>query len=520
MNWLKGTIIERNNQNLIKGGKEVAFNDMRGYMKYLREKGLLLDVDVELNVARETTELQPLMRHLHNQDGPALMLNNLSGYNTKDIPVLFNPYGTRQRTAMILGEDDPLKAKLKHAEILTDQSKWLKPKLIDASKASCKENKIEKKDIDIGKQLPHVWFGKEGPAYITNAVVITKDPETGIPNTGCYRLTQLWNASHPHGEVYSEEEQRTCLSIFAFWNPPGNHIGLHWAKAQEMGKPLEIAIACMVDPVIQIAGATSIPFGLDEMDFAGGLRGEAIEVVDCETVDIQVPANSEWVIEGQFLPKRDVTIGPHSNPIGYYDDAQLFPLIEVDCITHRNDPLWYSTMEMEPPFDHNYMACLPIEGELLSDLQSKIPEVEDVVVTPNLSYFVQLSVDGAQKPHPEFGKFVLHAVWGASGRWGRTAKVVVVVGPDVNPYDLNEVEWAIQTRVQPFSDTIINKSGQAFLMDPSAPKDPGHGIALQSEQIGIDATVKVFERFHTYPEYSNANAEDVAAIAEKLKDIL
>ena len=150
MNWLKGTIIDQNNQNLIKGGEEVAFNDMRGYMKYLREKGLLLDVDVELNVARETTELQPLMRHLHNQDGPALMLNNLSGYNTKDIPVLFNPYGTRQRTAMILGEDDPLKAKLKHAEILTDQSKWLKPKLIDASKASCKENKIEKKDIDIG----------------------------------------------------------------------------------------------------------------------------------------------------------------------------------------------------------------------------------------------------------------------------------------------------------------------------------------------------------------------------------
>ena len=150
------------------------------------------------------------------------------------------------------------------------------------------------------------------------------------------------------------------------------------------------------------------------MDFAGGLRGEAVEVVNCETIDLQVPASSELVIEGRFLPNRDVTIGPHSNPIGYYDDAQLFPLIEVDCITHRNEPIWYATMEMEPPFDHNYMACLPIEGELLSDLQSKIPEVIDVVVTPNLSYFVQLSVDGAQKPHPEFGKFVLHADWGAS----------------------------------------------------------------------------------------------------------
>ena len=218
---------------------------MRGYLELLKDKDLLLDLDIELNVARETTELQALMRHLHNHNGPALMLNNLDGYNTKDIPVLFNPYGTRQRTSMILGTDDPLEAKLKHAEVLTDQSRWIKPKVIDGAKAPCKENKINKEDINIGKQLPHVWFGKEGPSYITNAVVITKDPETGIPNTGCYRLTQLWNATHPNGEVYSDEEQRQCLSIFAFWNPPGNHIGLHWAKAQEMNKPLEIAIACV-----------------------------------------------------------------------------------------------------------------------------------------------------------------------------------------------------------------------------------------------------------------------------------
>ena len=100
------------------GDKEVDFNDMRGYLKVLKDKGLLFDLDIELNVARETTELQALMRHLHNDNGPALMLNNLEGYNTKDIPVLFNPYGTRQRTAMILGKEDPLEAKLKHAKSL------------------------------------------------------------------------------------------------------------------------------------------------------------------------------------------------------------------------------------------------------------------------------------------------------------------------------------------------------------------------------------------------------------------
>ena len=235
----------------------MQFNDMRGYIDVLRKENLLHDLDIELNVARETSELQALMRHLHNEDGPALLLNNLAGYNMPEIPLLFNPYGTRERTAMILGEKDPLKAKAKHANVLADQSSWIEPNIISKQDSPCKQNLISDRDIDLSKQLPHAWFAKEGPSYITNAIVITKDPETGIANTGCYRLTQLWNASHPHGEIYSEEEQRRCLSIFAFWNPPGNHIGLHWAKAQEMGKPLEIAIACVVDPVVQLASATS-----------------------------------------------------------------------------------------------------------------------------------------------------------------------------------------------------------------------------------------------------------------------
>jgi UbiD family decarboxylase len=113
----------------------------------------------------------------------------------------------------------------------------------------------------------------------------------------------------------------------------------------------------------------------------------------------------------------------------------------------------------------------------------------------------------------------LHAVWGASGRWGRTAKLVVVVGPDVDPYDLSQVEWAIMSRVQPYSDTIINKSGQAFVDDPSAVKTPD-GYPIQSEQMGIDATIKVPERFDDYLEVSQADPEDVARIAEKLKSVL
>jgi len=176
-------------------------------------------------------------------------------------------------------------------------------------------------------------------------------------------------------------------------------------------------------------------------------------------------------------------------------------------------------MEMIPPFDHNYQALMPVETEVLADLQGKLPQVQDVVVTPNMTYVVQLSVDGAGKPHAEFGKHILHAVWGSSGRWGRTAKIVIVVGPDVDPYDMDSIEWAIATRVQPATDTIINESGQAFVLDPSAPKGH-HGFPVVGSQIGIDATMKVPERFATYQEVSQPTPEEVASIADKLKGVL
>jgi 4-hydroxy-3-polyprenylbenzoate decarboxylase len=176
-------------------------------------------------------------------------------------------------------------------------------------------------------------------------------------------------------------------------------------------------------------------------------------------------------------------------------------------------------MEMIPPFDHNYIGLLPVEGEVLSDLRRKCPEVHDVAVTANMCYVVQLTVDGAQKPHVDFGKYICHAVWGSAGRWGRTAKLIVVVGPDVDPYDLKQVEWAIMTRWQPFTDSVMNPSGPAMVLDPSAEKGEQFG-AFRSSQMGIDATIKIPERFKEYPEVSRADPAEVAAIAKKLAGIV
>ncbi len=497
----------------------MAYRDMREFLAALEKDGQLKHVDVPLDGRRGTNELQALMNYVCSKDGPALLLNNVDGINTKGVPILFNPFGTRERTAMTIGHRDWRAAKLHHSEVLADPSRWIPPKLVDGATAPCKEVIIKGGDVSLDKQIPHVWFGKEGPAYITNAMTFSKDPETGGKNVGWYRFTQFLDATHPQGGSYAPERAKTDLAAFYWWNPPFSDIGRHTFKAHLAGKRLEVAIAGVCEPALHLASGTGVPFNSDEAAFAGGLRGEAVEMVKCETVDLEVPATAEWVLEGEVHTDELEAIGWHSNPVGYYDRVQVFPIVRVKCITHRRNPIWHATMEMVPPFDHNYIALLPVEGEVLSDLRKKIPEVHDVAVTPNMCYVVQLSVDGAQKPHPNFGKYVIHAVWGSAGRWGRTAKLVIVVGPDVDPYDLKQVEWAMMTRWQPAKDSIVQPDGIPMILDPSCVKSPQFGAFL-SDQMGIDATIKIPERFTEYPEVSKADPVAVEAIAKKLAGIV
>ncbi|MGA0020492.1 MAG: UbiD family decarboxylase domain-containing protein, partial [Steroidobacteraceae bacterium] len=183
----------------------MAFKDMREYLALLEQEGQLKHVDVPLDGRRGTNELQSLMNYVCAKDGPALMLNNVDAINTKGIPILFNPFGTRERTAMTIGFRDWRAAKLYHSEVLADPARWHAPVVIDKSKAPCKEVIIKGDDVSLDKQLPHIWFGKEGPAYITNAMTFSKDPETGGRNCGWYRFTQFLDATHPQGGTYPPE---------------------------------------------------------------------------------------------------------------------------------------------------------------------------------------------------------------------------------------------------------------------------------------------------------------------------
>ncbi|MCP5466656.1 MAG: UbiD family decarboxylase, partial [Sinobacteraceae bacterium] len=148
----------------------MAYKDMRAFLALLEKEGQLKHVDVPIDGRRGSNELQSLMNYVCSKNGPALILNNVSGYNTQGVPIVFNPFGTRERTALTIGHRDWREAKLHHAAVLGDPSRWIPPKLVDRAQAPCKEVMIKgAENIALDQQLPHVWFGKEGPAYITNA---------------------------------------------------------------------------------------------------------------------------------------------------------------------------------------------------------------------------------------------------------------------------------------------------------------------------------------------------------------
>ncbi|MBI3091321.1 MAG: UbiD family decarboxylase [Candidatus Tectomicrobia bacterium] len=479
------------------------FQDQRAFLRHLEEQGELRTLDVPIRVTRNDNELMALSRYLSINNVPAVKLTNLEGYNTPGVPVYIGNIGSRKRMCLALEVENWGEAKEKlAAAVKTPPESWPEPVIVDPGKAPCKEVIIRGDDIDLQTQVPKVWFGEEWSAMISDNVSVTRDPDTGTLNASAL-LHSFLDLQHD-GTPYSEELRRRCLISYIFWKPPtGIHVAENYANAVKRGKPLEIAIASCIEPqLFIIGGGPRCPRGShawDKYAMVGALRGGPTEIVRCETVDLYVPATSEWVLEGEVLPDQELADYKHGNFLGYYNEYQLLPVTKINCITRRRDPIWHPSRSFMPPYDHGFLQLITIESEVLSYLRSGFPQVQDVVAYPSFGgrgmfYVVQLNVDAHEKPYAWFGHQIIHAVWGSPGRYGAVAKYVVVVGPDIDPYSLDEVIWALNTRVQPKSDTIFNDKGQVLYFDPSALATP-QGNTVTSEQLGIDATFKLPERF-------------------------
>ena len=417
--------------------------------------------------------------------GKALLFENVKG---SKIPVLINAFGSYKRMALAMGALDIRQAAKRIEKLLSlkGMPKTLSGKfdllgeILDLSKippkmvsgAPCQEvvlkDNFKLSDFPILKCWP-----MDGGRFITMPLVFTKDPETGERNVGMYRM-----------HVYDDK------STGMHWQTQKDG-AIHAEKAKRLGKKLEVAVVIGADPATVFSAVVPLPFGLDELLFAGFVRGAGVELVKCKTIGIEVPAESEIVLEGTVDPNDLKEEGPFGDHTGVYTPVELFPVFRIQCITHRKNPVYLTTLVGKPPMEDYYMGKA-IERTFLPILQKQIPELVDMNF-PMEGTFNNAVIVSIDKNYPFQARKVAHAIWGL-GQLSFT-KVVVVVDKAVDVHDLKAVALAVFNNIDP-------KRDMSFVEGPVDTLNHAAPVRDFGSKVCIDATAKTKEEGYTrvWPE--------------------
>lgn len=445
---------------------------MREFIAELERRGLLKRIRTQVDCELEITEITDRVSKMEGKKNVALLFENVKGY---DMPVLMNAFGSMERMAIALGVhevDDianrireilrlpyiSVQNKLDLVKIIPQAKKAINfPKYV--KKAPCQEVIIKDRP-DIEKFPILKCWPDDGGRFVTLPLVFTKNPKTGKRNVGMYRL-----------QVYD-----------------GQTTGMHWhihkngaenfRAHKELGKDrIEVAVAIGGDPVLTYAATAPLPRDVDEMVFAGLLREKAVEMVKCVTVDVEVPAHSEIILEGYVKLDELRREGPFGDHTGYYSLADDYPVFHITCITHRRNPIYPSTIVGKPPMEDCYIAKAT-ERIFLPFLQEQIPEICDINL-PLTGVFHNCAMVSIKKTYPQQAKKVMHAIWGM-GQMMFT-KMIIIVDSHVNVQDENEVWWRVFNNIDARRD-IVMVDGPLDVLDHSSPT-PNWGT-----KVGIDAT--------------------------------
>jgi UbiD family decarboxylase len=424
---------------------------LREFLDLLEREGELARVGVPVALDQELGAV--CVRALRNA-GPALLFQRPGG---QDMPILVNLLATRRRYGLALG-CAPDQA----------QHEWnrraaqpLPPVLVE--RGPCQEVVRLGDEADLTRLPAPTWNALDGGPYLTLSCHITRDPTTGARNAAIYR-----NQVH---------DART-LGLLA---GPFAHIMLQRRTAPT--EPFPVAIAMGADPRVPMAASVPVPYGTDELAVAGALRGAPLEVVRCQTVPLEVPADAEIVIEGEVRPTEKREEGPFGEYTGHYGGPRLArTTIHVTAITHRRDPILHLAYQGAPPHETDVLTAVGKEAELLR--QISLPGIKAVHYTEGGGGILHVVV-AVEKAYEGYGRMAGLAVFGAPA--GRSVKQVIVVDADVDPFDPLAVEWAVATRVQPDRDLEIMRELPGSSIDPSLPLAEQTRTARTSK-IVIDAT--------------------------------
>ena len=435
--------------------------------------------------------------------GPALLFEKPKG---SQIPLLINTFASERRMALAL----EVASVQEHAERIVELLEMrmpaglinklkMLPKLADmgsffprmVSSGPCKE--VIRKDNFSLKEFPvlHCWPQDGGP-FITLPMVFTKNPVTGKRNCGMYRM-----------QVYDD---RTTGMHWQTQKQGAEHYRRLSQEGKEARMPVAVAIGS--DPATMYAPILPLPPELDEMMIAGFLRREAVEMVKCETCDLEVPANAEIVLEGYVVPGETRREGPFGDHTGYYSLDDDYPVFHVECVTHRKSPIYCATIVGQPPMEDYYMGRA-IERIFLPLMKMQIPEIRDIAM-PAEGVFHNLMLISIRKSYPGQARKVMHAIWGLGQ--AMFTKVIVVVDEDVDVQNYSETAWRALNNIDPQRDI-------EFSMGPIDSLDHASRLPDYGSKMGIDATKKLLNEGFTrrWPDVLTMPADVKARVAEMWK---
>jgi len=450
------------------------YKDLHEFISHLEMEGQLLRIKDPVSNILEITEITDRMSKMPG-GGKALLFENVKGYN---FPVITNQFGSIRRINMALGSSslDELAGRLhsiinmKPPVTLMDKIKLL-PELLSMSRflprvrkgvAPCQEVILTGDEVDLTK-LPVLfcWPGDGGP-FITLPVVFTRSLSDGKRNAGMYRM-QIFDkrTTGMHWHIHKD----------------GAH---HYHEYKKAGKRMEVAVAVGTDPAVTYAATAPLPRGVDEMLLAGFIRRKPVEMVKCVTVDLEVPANAEFILEGYVDPDELRIEGPFGDHTGYYSLKGEYPVFHVTAITHRKNPIYSATIVGKPPMEDCYMA-LATERLFLPMIKTILPEIKNYML-PWEGVFHNIAVVAIDKEFPHHAGKVMNGLWG-SGQMSFAKMLVIIDDEALLKEGKLLMEYLLNT-VDLFSDVTLTK-GILDVLDHSAERP------LYGSKLGIDITKRV-----------------------------
>jgi 4-hydroxy-3-polyprenylbenzoate decarboxylase len=453
-------------------------SDLREFIALLEQRGELVRIKQEVDPYLEMTEVSD--RTLRAK-GPALLFENPKGY---DVPVLCNLFGTPDRVALGMGQEDvsalrdvgellaflkepePPKGLLDLWEKRHDFKQVLNMPVKVVKKAPCQQVVLEGDQVDLEKlPIQTCWPGDAAP-LVTWALAVTRGPDKERQNLGIYRM---------------QKKIAKNKLIMRWLAHRGGALDYRAFRKKNPGKPYPVAIALGADPATTLGAVTPVPDTLSEYAFAGLLRGEKTQVVKCLGNDLQVPASAEYILEG-FLHGDEAEEGPFGDHTGYYNEVETFPVFTIDRITHRENPIYHSTYTGRPP-DEPAILGVALNEVFVPILKKQFPEIVDFYLPPEgCSY--RMAVVSMQKQYPGHAKRVMMGVWSFLRQFMYT-KFVIVTDDDVDVRNWEDVIWAMTTRMDPVRDTVMIENTPIDYLDFASP------VSGLGSKMGLDATNKM-----------------------------